>query len=526
MSDTIHHNNVLNQWIRRLDNTRLPVYKAQRQLALHALQNPKKTLGDIAQEISQAPTIAFIIMREANRNSSALAEPVQNLESALSRLGMQRCGALLDSLVNDQETNIPLALRQVWLIGQHLNVQALGLFGNRMARLRQEIHVGSLLFLAPIWPLVTRHPEFFYEWEQRVLGDHEPAEKVERELLGVSLTALCLGLAEYWQLPHWIIEGYRLLSENSLLLANALHIARQTDQPLLQQKMLDEQPTLNTWLNRPANTVVFACGLVLAAHNAWGNEQCIRWQRLISLYLKRDLAEIQQLTHQLAVEHARRQQHHHELWQPAQALLWPWSTQRLKQPRATLDSTTTPAESAAPDSSSTSATTDNYEPNQLRSHCIALAKSPSPFTSLDALIQRISLALQACGLQRLAIILLNSKTQQGQVVHSHGIAHEQLTAKFALPNNSVTAHLLKQPTQLVLTAKNSERITPLLPVELTRVFAEHSWVLSSVSNSHRVVMLICADQAPEQLQTTTLQNFKKTLEYIERALLLYGSRHR
>ena len=153
------HHNILEQWISRLYNTRLPVYTAQRQLALSSLQNPSKTLGDIAQDMSQAPTIAFIIMREANRKSSSLAEPVQNLQSALSRLGMQRCGALLDSLVEDQEANIPLALRQIWLIGEHLNVQAIGLFGNRMARLRPEIHISSLLFLAPMWPLAARYPE-------------------------------------------------------------------------------------------------------------------------------------------------------------------------------------------------------------------------------------------------------------------------------------------------------------------------------------------------------------------------------
>ena len=85
------NNKTLAQWITQLDNTRLPVYKTQREQALAALQNSDKALGDIAQVISRAPTIAFIIMREANRNSSAQAEPVQTLEKALSRLGLARC---------------------------------------------------------------------------------------------------------------------------------------------------------------------------------------------------------------------------------------------------------------------------------------------------------------------------------------------------------------------------------------------------------------------------------------------------
>ncbi|HAS63404.1 MAG TPA: histidine kinase, partial [Vibrio sp.] len=301
MTNTTPQNNTLEQWIIQLDNTRLPVYKAHRERALQALQSPNKSLGDIAQVISQAPTIALIIMREANRASSSLAEPVQTLDNALSRLGLQRCAALLKDLQDDQETEIPIALRQVWLIGQHLNVQAMGLFGKRMARLWQEIHWGSLLFLSPAWPLLTRHPEFFSEWERRVLGDNESANAVEHELIGMPLITLCLGLAEHWKLPNWVIDGYRLLKDNPEQLAQALYIARQTEQPLLQQQMLDQMPALNSWLNRPANTIVFTCGLVMAAHNSWGSEQCVRWQRLISLYLNKELASVQQNTHRLAV---------------------------------------------------------------------------------------------------------------------------------------------------------------------------------------------------------------------------------
>lgn len=114
----------------------------QRERALQALQSPSKSLSDIAQVISQAPTIALIIMREANHASGSLAEPVQTLDNAMSRLDLQRCGELLKSLKDDQESDIPIALRQVWLIGQHLNIQALGLFGTRMARLWQK-HIGA-----------------------------------------------------------------------------------------------------------------------------------------------------------------------------------------------------------------------------------------------------------------------------------------------------------------------------------------------------------------------------------------------
>lgn len=509
MVNTALKPHTLEQWIKQLDNTRLPVYKAQREDALQALQSPSKSLGDIAQVISQAPTIALIIMREANRVSSASAEPVQTLDNALSRLGLQRCAELLKSLKDDQESDIPIALRQVWLIGQHLNIQAIGLFGTRMARLQQEIHWGSLLFLSPIWPLLTRYPEFFSEWERRFLGDNEPARLVEQELIGIPLTALCLGLAEHWKLPDWVIDGYRLLNDNPEQLVQALYIARHTEQPLLQQQQLDDLPELNNWLNRPANTLVFTCGLVMAAHNSWGSEQCLRWQRLISLYLKTELANVQQSTHRLAVKHAQLQ-HCPDLWQPAQALLWPWHTQRLRQAPVQHD--------LAPPSSENLAL--------WRSHCAELLRSPSAFSNLMQITQRISLALQACGMQRVCVMLLDQNAEHATVSHLHGIQTEQIPHVFSLKKTPIIKHFLEKPMNLLLDNSNAARFYPHLPAELTDLFGTTHWLLASVSNSQRVVILIAADQATTGLHPLTIQGFKKTLECIQRALVLFSSRKR
>ncbi|QEY59539.1 HDOD domain-containing protein [Pseudomonas sp. C27(2019)] len=509
MTNTTPQNNTLEQWIIQLDNTRLPVYKAHRERALQALQSPNKSLGDIAQVISQAPTIALIIMREANRASSSLAEPVQTLDNALSRLGLQRCAALLKDLQDDQETEIPIALRQVWLIGQHLNVQAMGLFGKRMARLWQEIHWGSLLFLSPAWPLLTRHPEFFSEWERRVLGDNESANAVEHELIGMPLITLCLGLAEHWKLPNWVIDGYRLLKDNPEQLAQALYIARQTEQPLLQQQMLDQMPALNSWLNRPANTIVFTCGLVMAAHNSWGSEQCVRWQRLISLYLNKELASVQQNTHRLAVKHAQMQRHP-DLWQPAQALLWPWDTQRLRKPPTQSNPLPPSKEDLA----------------RWRSHCTELLRDPSAFNTLVQMTQHIGLALQACGMQRICVMMLDQNAEHAKVSYLYGIQAQQLPHIFPLKQTPVNQHLLEKPTFLRLDDSNAARFNPQLPPELVAVFGKTHWLMASVSNSQRVVMLLAADQATASLHPTTVQGFKKTLECIERALVLFSSRKR
>jgi hypothetical protein len=273
----------------------------------------------------------------------------------------------------------------------------------------------------------------------------------------------------------------------------------------LQQQKLDQLPILNNWFNRPANTLVFTCGLVMAAHNSWGSEQCLRWQRLISLYLKQPLNDVQKHTHQYAVSHAQMQRHN-DLWLPAQALLWPWDTQRLRLPAV---------QAAAP---------TGEDLLQWRTLCAELLHSPSLFTNTVQITQRISQALQACGMRRICIMSLDRQAQHAQISHLHGIKADTLLKTFTLDSNAVLTHLLKQPTHLLITDKNAVQVKQHLPAELLKLFPHTHWVIASVSNGSRVVMLIAADQSAENLHPITLQGFKKTLECIERALLIFSSR--
>ncbi|WP_448153873.1 hypothetical protein, partial [Lactiplantibacillus pentosus] len=87
----------------------------------------------------------------------------------------------------------------------------------------------------------------------------------ERELFGVRLLGLCQALAEFWRLPTWVTQGYRLLQQERRSLARVMHIARDHKSPLRQQQKLDADPELRRWLNHPANTVMLANGVALAA---------------------------------------------------------------------------------------------------------------------------------------------------------------------------------------------------------------------------------------------------------------------
>ena len=494
----------LNAWLKELDSVCLPVSRDSHSRAVSALRNSNSSLREIAEQLQQSPALALAIMRGANSSKNSLGEPAANLEVALTRLGLQNAETLLNKLIPVAESDIPRPLRQLQQISRHTSHQASGLFGARLARLWHDIQCSSLLFLAPLWPLVARYPELFTAWEQRVLVGGEPASKVEQQLLGVPLLQLCLGLAEKWCLPEWILHSYRLLLNDRRQLVKCLRIAGNGEQSSQQQQRLDDDASLRRWLTLPANCIVLANGLAIAAHQSWDCKSSQRWQQLTALYLQLNLSDLQALTHQHAAQSART---HHEsaLWHPAEALLWPWRASHLKAEQPVLAKT---------------------EIDTWRKHCGELLREPSAFANVLQLTNCARDALQACGIQRL-LILLSDRT------HSRLLSQQSLGLNVPAsglsldPSQSqVLRRLLAEAGQLRLTPGNIAQYSALLPGNLKSLFPGEHLILRSIANQQRVAMLRVADQGGGPLNEVSVQAFGKTVQCIERALASFASRAR
>lgn len=492
----------LNAWLQHLDSIRLPIAEASHIEIGRTLADSRRSMRDIAEVIQRSPALALLLMREANRDA---ASPAVSLEVALTRLGVARCEALLRKVPRVAEHEIPLQLRQMTLISQHAAQQASGLFSSRLARLWQEIHWCSLLFMAPLWPLACACPELIQVWEQRVMIDGEPAERVERELFGVPLRDLCRALAEHWRLPEWIAQGYRLLGNDRRMLVKALHIARDDLHPLHQQQLLDQDPALRRWLTQPANTVLLANGLALAAHACWSDLHNLRWQRLTGLYLQLPLADIQQLVHQQAVRSA---QLHSQpgLWHPAQALLWPSGTQHLCRPVVKQEVKT------------------NLQ--AWREHCGQLLRQPSPFANVLQLTACARDALHASGVQRLALLVTDRDRSRLLCQQSIGLGDQGHNLSLLVAQSQILRKLLEAPNQLRLNASNMARYSAFIPGPIKALFSGEDLLLQSLANHGRVVMLLVADMNGAPFSETQLQALGKTCQCVERALAQFAARAR
>ncbi|MGH8379609.1 HDOD domain-containing protein [Pseudomonas sp.] len=495
----------LDAWVKLLDSVRLPVPLASYEQVKDAIADSRRSLRDIAELMQDSPALVLSVMREANHHThTSIGAPAESLEIALNRLGLARTAALLERLPALPEGEIALTLRQLQLVSQHASQQANGLFASRLARLWQEIHWGSLLFLSPLWPLALTFPKLFEDWELRVVHKGEPAPQVEKELFGVRVLSLCKALAEHWRLPNWVTRGYHLLQDERCLLARALHIARDQNS-LHQQQRLDDCPNLRRWFNQPANTVLLANGLALAAHVGWTNPHVRRWQLLTSLYLQASLDDVQQLVHQQAAISAR---HHagHGLFHPAVALLWPWHQRRLHQ-----------GQIAPPPPSAQALGT-------WRKLCAGLLVEPSPFSNAIHLTSLARDALVACGMQRVMLLMTDKPLSQLRVHQIAGLPAEAASLVLPIEQSKLLQRLLSTSAQLRLTPENHAQFSALLPAHLRMLFRSEHLLLRSLSSNGRVVMLLVADQSGKPLADISVQAFGKTAQCIERALTAFSNR--
>lgn len=500
----------LDAWVKQLDSVALPVPEANHKRVRAALHDSRRSLRDIANLIQESPVLVLSVMREANHPTTKLTEPAESLDVAISRLGLARTEVLLNRLPTLETKDIPTAFRQLVLISQHATQQANGLFAGRLARLWQDIHLGSLLFLSPLWPMALTYPKLLDEWEMRVIHQGESSRTVEQELFGVSLLELCIAMAGLWRLPLWVTLGYRLLISERRQLVKAMHIARKNDDPLLQQQMMDADPQLHRWLTQPANTVLLGNALALSAQQAWDSPHCLRWELLTSLYLQQPLDAVQQQVHQNAASSARAAFIQNVvapgIWHPAEALLWPWDARRVH--RSVLAPPPPSAESL----------------QRWRKQCAELLIEPSPFNNGMHLTTSARDALLSSGMQRVMLMMTDKTATTLRVHQIGGLQKEAAEIVLHVKDSTVLQRLLAQPTQLRMTPANIDQFSALLPDSIRSLFRGQHWLIRSLSSNGKVVMLVFADQGGGPFSEISVQAFGKTCQCIERAMTSFSGR--
>ena len=490
-------------WIKALDDAPLPAFAAVHGKVRLALRDASKSMRQIAELIQDSPVLALRFIQEANRGIGD-GQPAESLEVALSRIGLQRAEALLARIPAMEAQDMPRPLRQVVLISRHASQQANGLFAARLARLWQDIHWGSLLFLAPAWALVGAYPHLLDAWEQRVLVRASRPAASSANCSAFPCWS-CASRSPSTGLPDWIIQGYRLLRRPAQADQGAAHCPRQ------------RAPAAPAADARRRSGIAALADAAEQHHRtgqrpgAVGAPQLERHPQPALATPGRAVSagtagELQQMVHQQAVISAR-DFGATDLWHPAQGLLWP-SGSRFQVLREV--------------SAATSAPTADL--TEWREHCRRLLAEPSPFSNVLQLTATASQALTSAGMQRSLVLLVDRKQNRLVAQQCVGLPGDAARLTLAPEQSQVVRRLLEKPAQLRLQPANMAQFSALLPGGLKALFAGEHLLLRSLGVDGRVLMLVVADQNGAPLSDASVQTFAKTSQCIERALSLFGRR--
>src|SRR3546814_13163218 len=103
----------LEGWVKLLEGVHLPVPQASHDLVCKAIADSNRSLRDIAELIQDSSALALSVIREANHHTPGnFAEPADNTEVAINRLGLKRTEELRARLPSLPEHQIPNAHTQ------------------------------------------------------------------------------------------------------------------------------------------------------------------------------------------------------------------------------------------------------------------------------------------------------------------------------------------------------------------------------------------------------------------------------
>lgn len=514
-----------------LNNFILPIEKNQRARLIGYLDQELMSIGDLAREILHVPAAALQVCRIAGEMARQRDIDILTLEQACNLLGTLRLGNLLRNLQVVENSELPLAYRQLISISEHALTQAQGLFAHRMARLWHEVSLASLLFLAPCWVLVYHRPELFDYWDARHLEGRSAQPDMAPWLLDSNrVLGLAQQLAEDWWLPPWILQGYRSLGSSRRTIVKALHIARDTQHPQEQQALLDADRSLSRWLTQPANSLLMSNGLALGAHHDWDARHTQRWQQLTALYLNCDVTSMQSASHTNAVISAREQHQKHgrELWLPAEALIWPQRSRRRTLIQADPAFAATAAALPSPASASTQA--PQQDPAFWRQQCMALISQPSRFSSLGEVLEATLQALnKGLGIRQTWIALYNGRHRALIIAKASGFDTDQVLTGLNLGECHGTewGRWLLGNSSHDLSTQSLRRASSLLPDTLKQLLGDQHGRLLPLQHNGQVIGLLgmqgltAADLARDKQRQAQL----KTADCLHRALIAYRQKN-
>ncbi|WP_426415809.1 HDOD domain-containing protein [Aestuariirhabdus sp. LZHN29] len=484
-------------WQLLLKSKPLPVMERSYRDVVDALKNEAVSLYQLAQLMRPCPVICLHVFAAVNSKRNPDDPRVNNLEHALSLMGLTPLRQLLDTLepISPHRdaasqyychaiTTSYHAARQALCWYQHLNREA------------SEAVFWTTLFAQMIrWPLWLHAPDTMHELQQR-LAQGGDIYRGEKEVLGCTIDELAQQLDSYWPLPrldHNDREQFAEVSGEQWLQLSRIAIKpssqRYTQAPLYDRylHLLHDHRTIKLIRNGHCGAVMLANLIALKATHSWYSKGMRRLQRLLALFTGTDIENAISLCHKAAIDTS----HEERDWlmpAPAAALLWP-TPEHKGHP-----STSVPAKAAigTPLSAPPNQPPRKANPARFKEIHHKLAHEPQSVSNLPALIDLLGEALyEGLGFDRVVIALPNK--ERSKLISFRRYGDESLVFTLDLTPPSLMRSMMQKPAALWIKGPQQQAVWSQIPTSFRELIGNEQFFLRSLFAGNRSAALLFAD---------------------------------
>ncbi|RRJ82324.1 HDOD domain-containing protein [Aestuariirhabdus litorea] len=489
----------MEHWQQLLTQNPLPVMARSHADVCDALKNEDVSLYRLAQLIRPCPVICLHVFAAVNRQRKPGAPRVNNLEHALSLMGLTPLEQLMASLepIHPLRDLASQRYSQAITASYHAARQALCWY-EYLNREASEGVFWSTLFAQMIrWPLWLYAPDAMQRLQDRQAQGGDPSQN-EADVLGGTIDELALMMDSHWPLPR--IDAHDLELMQSVSGSTWLQLSRVATKPSAQRythaplydrylRLLHEDRAIKLIRNGHCGAVMLANRIAQEATHSWYSKGMRRLLRLLALFTSSDLEKAAELSHQAAINTSREQRD----WlmpAPAAALLWPTPLHEPKiKPTEAVPASAQDSIQPAPPQRPPAR---KANPARFKEIYQQLTSAPQEIKDLPQLVDLLGEALfEGMGFDRVVIALPNK--ERSSLISFRRYGDDSLRFALDLTPASLLRSMMQKPAAIWIKGPSQQAIWSQIPAPFKKLVNHDQFFLRSLFAGSRSAALLFVD---------------------------------
>jgi len=521
-------------WLDLAMRAKLPILKVSAQLLTKQIKSGA-SLADMAHTIERDPALCFHLFLAANHKNTNPEVEILSLNHVMTMLGMNGVIEVIK-----QAPKMPLHKSDAKQKA-YLQAQANSTLAARLVETwAKDTHSGSaeklkwatMLAGAPNWTMWYVGYSSMARLQYAVFHQHLPNTQCEYSFLGCLFEDVARMIGRKVRLPN--------MSQQLLERANWPSL-RQWAQIISEQHLeySDEDTQLRRLKSQPTTLMLLMLHLANTVQFGWMTPRCLRSQLALAHLSGKDLTQVVQRNHNLAIDMSRKQLAEQTM-APAVSLLWP--TQKMSEsswvrvPYLCWEKDPNPEKNKVQTKPQGERVLQLVEspPRKMNKPVLIealnhLNQEVSDFSDIHNIFVACNKALKdGIGMKRGFICILNKTGECLRPVYCFGIESDDpiRSMKIDLNENRLFKKLIGKISSFRIDATNVEQAINMLNPKVVQTLKRKNCMVMSVFSKGKPIGVVYSDVTTEEhaISDNEYQAFKKVCQSTSKALEQYAKR--